>query len=57
MARFVTIKAYEEAGGALRRDLFSDDAAQAYLLDAGLLERLAVERLQERAAPLHESGR
>ena len=56
VARFVSIKAYEDADGALRRDLFSDDESQAYLLDAGLLERLAVEKLQERAAPLREGG-
>ena len=45
VARFVTIRAYEDAGGALRRDLFSDDERMAYLLDAALLERLAIEKL------------
>jgi ParB family chromosome partitioning protein len=41
VARYVTLKAYEKAGGALRRDLFSDDDKKAYLLDPALLERLA----------------
>ena len=45
VAMFVTLDAYENAGGALRRDLFSDDERMAYLLDAALLERLAIEKL------------
>lgn len=41
LARFVGVEAYETAGGVVRRDLFSDDAQQAYLADAELLDRLA----------------
>jgi ParB family chromosome partitioning protein len=49
VARYVTLKAYEKAGGALRRDLFSDSDKKAYLLDIPLLERLAMEKLQKKA--------
>lgn len=45
LARFVGIDAYEAAGGVVRRDLFSDDAQQAYLADAELLDRLARDKL------------
>ena len=37
VARFITPKAYEMAGGTLRRYLFSDNDKTAYLLDAPLL--------------------
>lgn len=56
VARFVTLKAYEKAGGSLRRDLFSDDSRKAYLLDAGLLERLATDKLQRRAGQMLAEG-
>src|SRR5580704_11344837 len=36
-ARFVTVAAYEEAGGAVRRDLFAEDDDGVFLLDAALL--------------------
>jgi len=49
VAKYVTVKAYEKAGGALRRDLFSDDDKKAYLLDAALLEKLATDKLQKKA--------
>jgi ParB family chromosome partitioning protein len=48
VAKYVTLKAYEKAGGALRRDLFSDDDKKVYLLDAALLEKLATDKLQKR---------
>lgn len=44
VAIFVTLPVYEAAGGPLRRDLFSDDD-KAYLQDAALLERLALDHL------------
>ncbi len=56
IARFVTLKTYEKAGGPLRRDLFSDSDKKAYLLDIPLLERLATEKLQRRAKPLLAEG-
>lgn len=56
VARYVTLKAYEKTGGALRRDLFSDDDRKAYLLDAALLERLAAEKLHRRAKQVLAEG-
>lgn len=56
VARFVTVERYEAAGGALRRDLFSDDAGKAWLLDAALLERLAIDGLQDTARQLQAEG-
>jgi ParB family chromosome partitioning protein len=48
IGRFVGIKAYEAAGGVLLRDLF-DDNATAHMENPELLERLAVEKLQDAA--------
>ena len=48
IGRFVGIKAYEAAGGVLLRDLFDDNAA-AHMENPELLERLAVEKLQNTA--------
>lgn len=56
VARYVTVKAYEKAGGTLRRDLFSDDDKKAYLLDAPLLEKLATDKLQKKAKQVSLDG-
>ena len=56
VAKFVTLKAYEKAGGGLRRDLFSDDDKKAYLLDTPLLERLATDKLHKRAKQVLAQG-
>ena len=56
VARYVTLKAYEKAGGTLRRDLFSDDLKKAYLLDVALLDTLAQERLQKKARQVAAEG-
>ena len=56
VAKYVTLKVYEKAGGALRRDLFSDDDKKAYLLDAALLEKLATDKLQKRAKQIMAEG-
>jgi len=48
IGRFVGIEAYEAAGGVLLRDLFDDNAA-AHMENPELLERLAVEKLQDAA--------
>ena len=56
VAKYVTLKAYEKAGGALRRDLFCDDEKKAYLLDAPLLEQLATDKLQKRARQVLAEG-
>lgn len=55
VAIFVTLPAYEAAGGPLRRDLFSDNG-RAYLQDAALLERLALDKLQQPAREVAAEG-
>jgi ParB family chromosome partitioning protein len=56
VARYVTLKAYEKAGGALRRDLFSDDDKKAYLLDVPLLHQLATDKLRKKARQVAAEG-
>jgi ParB family chromosome partitioning protein len=43
--KFVTLKAYEKAGGKLRADLFREGADSFYILDLPLLEKLVSEKL------------
>ncbi len=54
IARFVGIKAYEKAGGVVRRDLF-EDAADGRL-DGELVRRLATEKLEKQAKRLKTEG-
>jgi len=54
-AVFVGIEAYEEAGGAVTRDLFANDNG-GWLEDAALLDRLAEEKLKAEAEALAEEG-
>ncbi|WP_159690574.1 ParB/RepB/Spo0J family partition protein [Cognatazoarcus halotolerans] len=56
VVKYVTVKAYEKAGGPSRRDLFSDDDKKVYLLDAALLEKLAIEKLQRTAKQVLAEG-
>lgn len=56
LARFVTLEAYEEAGGAVIRDLFSDDESGTWLADPDLLRRLAAERMETEAGVLSAEG-
>jgi len=53
LARFITVAAYEAAGGVVRRDLFGDDA---WLEDRELVERLTLEKLEKRAAKERKKG-
>lgn len=55
-ARYVTLPAYEEAGGAFRRDLFAEGDEGVFLLDAELLDRLALEKLQAEAEVIKAEG-
>lgn len=55
IARFVTRKAYEKAGGPIRRDLFSNEG-DIYLIDRELVERLAKDKLERRAAAVKKEG-
>ena len=54
LARYVGVDKYEKAGGNVIRDLFSEDD-NVHLTDIGLLEKLAIEKL-ERAAKKHGKG-
>ena len=54
-ARFVTLDAYEEAGGTILRDLFQSDDG-GWLQDAGLLDRLVSEQLREEAEAVAAEG-
>lgn len=56
VAKYVTVKAYEKAGGPTRRDLFSDDEKKVYLLDPMLLDQLAVSKLQRKAKQVVAEG-
>lgn len=49
-ARFVGVEAYQAAGGVVERDLFAEDHG-GYFVDPALLDRLALERLQQEALP------
>ncbi|WP_245571511.1 ParB/RepB/Spo0J family partition protein [Neorhizobium alkalisoli] len=55
LALFVGIEAYEEAGGAIMRDLFSD-ASTTFLTDRPLLTKLATEKLEQEADILKVKG-
>lgn len=55
VARFVGLAAYEQAGGTVTRDLFSE-REEGYLDDVALLERLAMARLEKRRAKLLKEG-
>jgi ParB family chromosome partitioning protein len=54
--KFVTLKAYEKAGGATRRDLFSEGEDSVFILDTALLDRLVTAKLERAAQPLAKEG-
>lgn len=54
--RFVTLKAYEKAGGAIRRDLFSQGEDGVFILDEALLESLVAKKLNRAANSLRKEG-
>ncbi|MCA9404666.1 MAG: ParB N-terminal domain-containing protein, partial [Candidatus Omnitrophica bacterium] len=54
--RFVTLAAYEEAGGTVRRDLFLTDDSGMFILDPDLLNRLAGEKLLSHAEEVRAEG-
>ena len=55
LAKFVGLAAYEAAGGVVVRDLFEEEGS-GYITDAELLQRLATERLTEKAETLKFEG-
>ena len=55
--RFVTLAAYEAAGGQTKRDLFADeDGNGVFITDADLLNRLVNEKLQQVATNIQSEG-
>jgi ParB family chromosome partitioning protein len=54
--RYVTLKAYEKAGGTVRRDLFSQDDDGVFILDVPLLDRLVNEKLDRAAKTAQKEG-
>src|SRR5262249_10870822 len=54
--RFVTLKTYEKAGGAVRRDLFATDADGIFILDPVLLHRLVTEKLAKATRKIAREG-
>ena len=54
--KFVTLKAYEKAGGTTKRDLFSEDDSGVYIEDPNLLDTLVTERLEKKASPVCAEG-
>lgn len=55
VARYVGVAAFEKAGGVVVRDMFSKDGT-GYIEDAGLLERLAMAKLEKHRAKLLKEG-
>jgi ParB family transcriptional regulator, chromosome partitioning protein len=55
LAQFVGVKAYEQAGGAVLRDLFDDDNA-GWLTDPALVNRLASDKLEKAAETVRGEG-
>lgn len=56
LAKFVGVQVYEQAGGAVRRDLFADEQSGIFLTDAAFLESLAKERLATVAEQVQAEG-
>jgi ParB family chromosome partitioning protein len=54
-ARFVGVDAYEQAGGAVERDLFEHDDG-GWLQDVALLDRLVTEKLAAEAETIAKEG-
>ena len=55
LARFVTVDAYQAAGGAVLRDLFDAESA-GWITDPALLDRLAGEKLERAAESVRAQG-
>jgi ParB family transcriptional regulator, chromosome partitioning protein len=56
LAKFVGVQVYEQAGGAVRRDLFADEQNGIFLTDAALLESLTKDRLVPVAEQVQAEG-
>ncbi len=56
LVRFVSLAAYEAAGGYVRRDLFSEDENAGYIADAELLQKLVAQKLDAAAEEVRAEG-
>jgi ParB family chromosome partitioning protein len=56
IARYVTLKEYEKAGGKVRRDLFADGDDGVFILDPQLLHDLAIAKLERAARKVANEG-
>ncbi len=54
--RFVSLAAYEQAGGGVRRDLFCENDSGIFILDVDVLDRLAGEKLEAEAEAVRAEG-
>jgi ParB family chromosome partitioning protein len=55
VAKFITIEAYQKAGGTVMRDLF-DEEGEGWLTDSALVDRLAEEKLAAAAEQFSNLG-
>lgn len=56
VAAYVTVEAYEAAGGSVKRDLFAENGSGVYLTDKALVEKLAREKLAAEAEAILGQG-
>lgn len=56
IAKFITIRAYEDAGGVVRRDLFAEDESGHFLADRALVFQLAQAKLDAAAEEVRAEG-
>ena len=56
LVKFVGLDTYEDAGGYVRRDLFSDEQNAGFVADAELLQRLVSEKLDAAAEEVRAEG-
>jgi hypothetical protein len=54
--KFVTLKAYEKAGGLVQRDLFSQGDEGVFIQDIVLLESLVAKKLEKTARQVRKEG-
>jgi ParB family chromosome partitioning protein len=54
--QFVTLKAYEKAGGGVRRDLFAEGDDGVFILDPVLLDQLVTKKLDKTAKQVAKEG-
>jgi ParB family transcriptional regulator, chromosome partitioning protein len=54
--KFMTLKAYENAGGITQRDLFSDDDSGIFIVNVELLDSLVSAKLGRAAAKVRKEG-